>query len=309
MRKQEPSDIQSLIPPNRDYRYFEGWRENRFQAVTELASVNAWWLSEAALLAYADERFIEMTFESTGLAQAGYQTDFVSGPASTHCFLAHGPDFVLVAFRGTEIMDFVASLKNWLTNLRVSLIPDGRGGRVHEGFQLALDGVWDPLRKRIVRVLAQGNPGRRVWLTGHSLGAALATLATSRAMAEGAFPVGGLYTFGSPRVGDAAFARRLHNSAPAVRTFRFVNYADIVTRIPPPLRYRHVGRLCYFTKLGRLQPRQPGWLWQLVRVVRDEVGDLLGPAPLSLKVPKILEDHAPIKYAIRTWNHHDAQRA
>jgi hypothetical protein len=302
-KPEPPNDVQSLIPPNTDYRYFEGWRENRFRTVVELAPVDAWWLADAALLAYADQAFVAKAFEEAGLTQNGYRTVALS-QSSTHCLLAYGPELVFVAFRGTELRNLCASLNNWHTNLRFSLVPDGRGGRIHEGFQEALDQVWDPLCKEIGDVLAQG-PARRVWLTGHSLGAALATLAADRALLQRAFPVGGLYTFGSPRVGNAAFARRVNRSLLGPCIFRFVNYDDIVPRVPPPLGYRHVGRLCYFNKSGRLQRKKPGPWWQLLHGARDQLRSPL-PSARSLALPEWLVDHAPIKYAVRTWNHYEA---
>ena len=69
------------------------------------------------------------------------------------------------------------------------------GGRVHQGFRdvfMEISGQLDEL----VRV---ATPDQKLWLTGHSLGGALATLAAAHL--EGA-RVQGLYTYGCPRVGD-----------------------------------------------------------------------------------------------------------
>jgi hypothetical protein len=77
---------------------------------------------------------------------------------------------------------------------------------------------------------------RPLFYTGHSLGAALATLAAGR------FPPRALYTFGSPRVGDGEFATTLEG----VPTFRLVNNRDLVTGVPRKVgrvRLAHVGQL------------------------------------------------------------------
>jgi len=76
-------------------------------------------------------------------------------------------DRCILAFRGTE------SIADWLTDMDVFKEP-GVYGRVHQGFQGALNDVWP----EIAPVLA-GLSDRELFVTGHSLGAALATLATA----------------------------------------------------------------------------------------------------------------------------------
>ena len=110
-----------------------------------------------------------------------------------------------------------------------------------------------------------------VWITGHSLGGALATVAAWRLLKMGV-NVKGLYTFGSPRAGNHAFVHDLR-----VRAFdrgmkipkgegnlaRFVHHMDIVARIPPIMgwtsviddstmnpfldKWDHVSRMRYLT--------------------------------------------------------------
>jgi predicted lipase len=77
--------------------------------------------------------------------------------------------------------------------------------------------------------------------TGHSLGAALATLAASLRPPET------LYTFGSPAVGDAGFAATLEGAA----IYRYVNCCDIVCRLPPGF-YGQIGQLRYIDRIGRI---------------------------------------------------------
>jgi hypothetical protein len=299
-----PNDIRELTPPNLEYHYFEDWTEHRFQPVDQLTAVNTWWLAEASLLAYADESFIARMFDAAGLTQAGFRTAFVNR-SSTQCFIAHGPAFVLVAFRGTEVKDFWAGLRDWMTNLQAALVPDGFGGRVHAGFQRGLQEVWSELCALLGPVLAQNPASSGVWLTGHSLGAALATLAADRALQQRAFPVRGLYTFGSPRVGDAAFARRVDTGALKSRAFRFVNHLDIVPSVPPPWGYRHTGRLCYFDETKQQLPDPRSGLWRAGRALRDLVLRPELPIDLALPLPIQVADHAPVYYAVHTWNQYE----
>jgi hypothetical protein len=86
----------------------------------------------------------------------------------------------------------------------------------------------------------EGAAKKRLWVTGHSLGGALAKLWALWAVARG-HEVAGVYTFGQPRVGDASFAT-LYNSVLRDRSFRVVHADDIVPRVPWMLsRYRHAG--------------------------------------------------------------------
>ena len=163
----------------------------------------------------------------------------------------------MVAFRGTE------SLRDWMTDAKARLVPagrrggrNGRGARVHRGFVGALDYVWDDVAACIKDFRGDdgngaGDRGRPVWLTGHSLGGALAILAAQR-LAVARIPVKGLYTFGAPRAGNSAFAEALDRRLKR-RAFRVVNNEDIVTRLPPRLLgYRHAGTVIYFDDKGAM---------------------------------------------------------
>lgn len=160
-------------------------------------------------------------FESAGKPQG----------RGTHCFLAVSNDKKLaaVAFRGTD-KDDPSDLADDGNALK---IPWERGGKVHAGFAGALADV----RKDLETAL-QGVTSRTLF-TGHSLGAALATLLASLRTPDA------LYTFGSPLVGDPDFVATLKN----VKNFRYVDCCDIVTRIPPKgLGYMHLGEPYYIAQ-------------------------------------------------------------
>src|SRR5206468_5752984 len=128
-------------------------------------------------------------------SEAGVQMTPFTGPnTNTQGFIFHNNDFIIVSFRGTQIDkigDFLADLQTDL-----EFFPDAEpgGGRVHHGFKKAIDDVWEGINQQLSRINQDGR-GRKVWFTGHSLGAAISTLAANRFGSENAQ---GLYTYGSP---------------------------------------------------------------------------------------------------------------
>jgi triacylglycerol lipase len=228
-----------VLPPNATHVYFENGAQHPFEDRAQAFSpVNAWWLAEASLLAYADREFAKQRFAAAGWAMDERRFE----GASTACYVAYTDRAVIVAFRGTEVikpggarptLDALRRVfADICTDARIRLIDDAAaayGGSVHCGFHGALEEVWATLRACLDALRGRAREGmapRTIWLTGHSLGAALATLAACRLEPE---RVQGLYTFGSPLVGDETFARafRLANA------FRIVNNNDVVTCLPP----------------------------------------------------------------------------
>jgi hypothetical protein len=97
------------------------------------------------------------------------------------------------------------------------------------------------------RVPTGGPTTPRLWITGHSLGAALAKLFAIRCK----LAIAGVYTFGEPRVGNAAF-RDYYNALLKSCTFRVVDGEDFITRIPWLLAlYRHSGTEVFYSAFGR----------------------------------------------------------
>lgn len=286
-----------IAPPYPDYRYFHGAEAYPFRPqASTFDMVNAWWLIEASTLAYAEKDFAREKFRQAGL----WEVEFFTG-ASTQCYVAHNDDFLMLVFRGTEIrqrpgqFDFGNIIADLATDADFRLVDSGQGGKVHRGFKEALDEVWE--KAGLLDYLrSEDNGGRTIWFTGHSLGAALATLAASRYG-----NLRGLYTYGSPRVGDRDFK----NEFP-IKTYRFKNHRDLVTRVPPPILYDHVGELKYIDSQGLIRDNSsPG------ENVINEVGAEVLSALNSLKqvragvdalIPEALVDHVPTLYATHIWN-------
>lgn len=182
----------------------------------------------------------------------------------------------VIAFRGTQPDSF----KDFMSDAR--FLPTAWRGRgsVHRGFAETLDAVLP----QIEAWLTEMRPAR-LTITGHSLGAALATLmAALRPEAE-------LVTFGSPRVGNGEFA-----AAFAGRSMRrYVDCGDIVTLVPPAIYFVHLDGFRYIDRHGQVHARDPGNL----AIARDRAAAALEYPWLaqSGKVPlRALADHAPINY-------------
>lgn len=322
------AEYRLLFPPVRDsdaFRYFENCEAHPFRPdAAGFELVNAWWLAEMSLLAYAGPDVAVPIFERAGLEVAG-RRPIVGGAAQ--CYVVYNDRFVAAVFRGTQTLrpDRWEQLRDAWRNL-VDVAADvradvkvrfvqwaGNSARfVHRGFHDALEAMWLLLQAQL-RELQLTGPQRTFWFAGHSLGAALATLAAARF--SGART---LYTFGSPRVGDAAFADGY--PAPA---HRIVNGTDFVPRLPtlgqyPSRRmglgkYRHVGQLHYIAADGSLSDdasrwdRLEDWFRGQRQHVVDAVRGLFNNHPLAL-APADLNDHAPLLYALRVWNLYAAER-
>jgi hypothetical protein len=167
---------------------------------------------------------------------------------STQAFVAQDDERRYLVFRGTESTNHI----DWMRDAEFRPVGGVFDTRVHSGFRRALDEVWDEITPEVI------GGDRRLVLTGHSLGAGLATLAAARLIANGT-QVDDVYTYGSPRVGLRDFATA-YNAALGRDTFRIINHIDIVTRVPLLVQsYRHVGGRMYFDGSGQFHPNAGAW--------------------------------------------------
>ena len=290
MQKPAPHySLDLVLHPEQDTKFvhFEDSASHPFQsAPAGFPRVNVWWLAEAALLTYWDPLEASAMFQDAGLESEYLRV------GSTDCYLAWQSDALLVAFRGTEPDEW----KDSLTDANLLLV-SWTTGHVHKGFREAIAEIWPALEDH----LSQLAPGRTVWFCGHSLGAALATLAADR------YPeTAGVCTFGSPRVGNKAFATAFAGRLPG-RTLRYVNDQDVVTAVPPPLfGYKHVEARHFIADDGQVSATaapDPGAAGNLAQVL-DTIKGLRFTKESA--APNFLLHHMPKAYAIRTWNDYDA---
>lgn len=289
-------DGRLVLNPERDtdYVHFENAAQHAFHAAPpSFPRVNVWWLAEAALLSYWDPAAAVPIFN-----EAGLDATFLAS-RDTECYVVSQRDWLAVAFRGTESDEW----PDILTDARFAQVP-WRNGQVHAGFAAAISDIWPALSD----TLKTAAVGRTVWFCGHSLGAALATLAADR------FPdARGVCTFGSPRVGDPDFTTAFTNRFTG-RSLRYVNDHDIVTHVPPPVLlpwiYRHVDPRRLIDPDGQVtggRPAFPHFFPDLIGepgTLLDMVGAVGGGA--ITRPPNFFLEHMPKAYAIWTWNDYEA---
>jgi hypothetical protein len=141
-------------------------------------------------------------------------------------------DAVVLAFAGTDlgVWETVATdadLKPDVTN-------------IHSGFHKAANAVMDKIDAAIDLSKQRGKP---LFITGHSLGAAIAILAARHAVEDRNHAPRAIYGYGTPRPGGATFQTAYNNILGDV-TYRLVHGRDLVARVPMSfLGYRHVGHV------------------------------------------------------------------
>lgn len=210
---------------------------------------NALFLAEASQAAYAspeasDPNGMQAWAAMVGFAECapfGGYSGFANGRVEG--FVAKGDDVLLVSFRGTD-----PTVSDWLIDFDTVPVSDATvPGHVHRGFNEALLAVWSQVRPHLD---ARGN--RRVWITGHSLGGALAVACAARATFEAPrVGIRGIYTYGQPRYGNANCSTACAELLGSVM-FRHINNRDIVPRVPPFLMgFRHWGTEILFDEQAK----------------------------------------------------------
>jgi hypothetical protein len=213
-----------------------------------------------------------------------FETATQPNGGGSHAFLALDGDskLAVLSFRGTD-KDDPTDLANDLNALPQLW---QAGGKVHCGFAKALQDVWPEIASALPEF-----KDYRLLFTGHSLGAAMATLASSLQKP------GTLYTIGSPMVGDQAFADLLQG----LDNHRYVDCCDLVTRVPPEvLGYAHIPGKIYYVDFNRnvqqIYPNDPYIDRDRTIAEADYVKNYswrIGDVAL-----RALADHAPINYVL-----------
>lgn len=249
---------------------------------------NAFWLSEISRLIYRRDN-AESATGFTGpsrndiLTRVGLREALFLSRQETQCALIrtlphHRPPFAVLVFRGTT------GLRNWFLDLDVR--PHRLAPRtvVHRGFVEALHQVWSDLQPQLDTL------NEPLFMTGHSMGGALAQLAAWY------HPPQAVYSIGAPRVGDAGFTARMAT----VPVYRLVNGRDVVADLPPSTRsisFRAAGRMVHIDPKGRICEMEPDGepanCFESGRLTMSALGERW------YNPPGFLVDHAPINYSAK----------
>lgn len=304
-------------------------------------------LAVAAGWAYsADAEMVSNVLHRNGLLNnhcelIGVVNDALFVRANAYFIQSQGGRLGILCFRGTEPSNVI----NWMTDASVSpetftCDPEG-SGQVHGGFYRNVMALWPSILQSLEKALqgqsvaprptgaeviplsdkgrvSSGEPMLQkleaLYITGHSLGGAMAALAAAL-LYKGAERdqelyarlrgvLRGVYTYGQPMVGDAAFARLCESFTS--RVFRHVYKNDIVPRMPPHItgRFKHFGQeyrwreetqQWEYTPLDSRQVRSIvlssaigvlDWLGQQLAMTRER----------KLVLPYSWEAHSPVHY-------------
>lgn len=196
-------------------------------------------LAQICNLSYSGQEEVDAAFARWGF---GKVNQFQS--ASLYACMASNDQTVVIAFRGTD------DLKDWLVNADVAPLPVPQGV-IHRGFYEGMKTLYPQL---VAAAGAHGVDKKHFWITGHSLGGALAVAFAYECAAQGRLKPSGVVTFGQPLLADSALGGYL-SGALGGNYVRFVNERDVVTRVPPG--YVHFGKLVWFHEGKLVTDAQP----------------------------------------------------
>lgn len=218
---------------------------------TSLDAGNAYLMAKIAKAAYInrskkDNAPCEMKVLSTLKKESeGFVSVKGFSTKSAQAIIVEHQDYIVLAFRGTdEIGDWFDNIKFRMKRISV--------GKFHRGFLNSVNDLWDALLEHYDQLINtqyvdQKVKSKPIFITGHSLGGAMAVVAAAKLLEIG-IDFHSVYTFGQPRVAQHK-AKDEINALAKERIFRFVNNSDIVSRLPGPwLGYRHVGLGLYISE-------------------------------------------------------------
>jgi triacylglycerol lipase len=244
----------------------------------------AWLFAKISEIAYLDPRDGVNAF-----AELGFDATFIDRNGSQAYWLKNDDDLV-IACRGTEPTEFA----DIAADLAAIPVKSSTGvGKNHLGFKSSVDNIWHDIEE----LANDYGKTRTVWCTGHSLGAAMATIVAYRLQRTEDCPnPQAVFTYGSPRVGNKTYIKGIE--ATGVLHFRFVNNADIVARVPL-WPFHHFGGMYYMNHYGHLRALT---FWQVTKDVWR--GFLVG---LKRKNINFFVNHSITRYAanLERWKNGD----
>jgi Lipase (class 3) len=268
-----------------------------------LAVISGW--------AYAEGQILADQLQYYGFAKCTVTELAVSNPAmlivATAYFVQSEDKRVgVLAFRGTE----PTSLVNWLTDADTAKYTFGStpNVHVHSGFFSNVEALWGDIVDVVHPAFEDGL--EELYITGHSLGGAMAVVAAARIFDDDApehpyakwrSGLRGVYTYGQPIVGDGGFKAKFDARFGAF-LYRHIYDDDVVPCLPPT---SVDSTFVHFGQRRAAATRED--LWSLNPV--DRRADLLAFGSIlesfltrridalhGVNVPYSLDDHSPSGY-------------
>ncbi|HSG45323.1 MAG TPA: lipase family protein [Anaerolineales bacterium] len=233
--KRRKTDIITKEEMNQANRYFEANNLLLSPPIKRAAYSDrtAWVMASMSQLVY--DRFEDNRKAKSLLRQklkgGGFKMidEFNSTKTDTQAFLVSNGDYAILAFRGTEVTK-TKDIQSDAKAVKMSVFE----GQVHRGFAEAYKSIEIQVLKGLKKI-----GDLPLYITGHSLGAAVATVATQSLERDPKLrdQIAACYTFGSPRVGNKEYDRDFKSAI-----YRVVNTTDIVTVVPLlAMGYIHIG--------------------------------------------------------------------
>ena len=235
---------------------------------TKLDGGNAYWMARLSKEVYIRTSENDLKPNETKILDSILQDDakFISvhsyDKESAQGAVIEHEDFLCMSFRGTdEAVDWIDNINAFA---RAELF-----GEFHRGFWNSTEDIWAEMYATYKELMSQKK--RSLFITGHSLGGAMATIAAAK-LVHRDLPFISVYTFGQPRVMTRSTAR-IFNAECKSRFYRFQNNNDIVTRVPARLMgYSHVGNCIYISEDQKIHD-DPGFWFRFLDVVDGAVSD------------------------------------
>jgi hypothetical protein len=234
-----PLDLTDFQP----LEYFDADNLSDLEGDNGNAVINAYLLAQLSDAIYADSLGIseewEEEFEAEMLALGATYADFYNNDQTgAEVAVVETWDAMIIVHRGSHPngTPLNLALADWVHDLNDNVTRRTIGGHrmyLHEGFRHTQNSVHWWVRQQAIRGSLQG---KKIWVTGHSLGGANATLTAARLHYDEGIPVQGLHTFGSPKVGDLDLQKLFtfagaDGAALADRTHRWAVEGDKVTTL------------------------------------------------------------------------------
>lgn len=274
-------------------------------------------MSLASKLSYEDSALIDYVCQKWNMKTSA-QINF--NFKDIRAFIMHDSNNIVLCFRGTEIIN----PKDWSTDVKLKFVPmaaqslDGANSpstpttptpQVHFGFYNALgltstyEGispysmVGDEVRQMLI-----AHPHKKLWITGHSLGGALASVFVAQLVLDNDDDIlqhlAGLYTFGQPRCGDIEYKNLFNGLTKQGLVYRIVNKKDVVCTLPLKIaNYIHHGNKIRIADRKITLPIGDKSIERTSTITKAAlpINSTLKKIMFAL-LPNILEDHYPSEY-------------